>query len=54
MKPRQIDLPQQADEVRSGEEADWLFVAGIFTVGVIGGGLIIASIVFAIQNSKSG
>ncbi len=47
-------LPEQPAEVESGEETDWLLVAGIFTVGVIGSSLIIASIVFAIQNSKSG
>ena len=28
-------------------------MAGIFTIGVIGGGLIIASIIFAFQNSGS-
>jgi len=44
-------------ETGNGPEADtnndWLLMAGIFTIGVIGGGLIIASIVFAYQNSGS-
>jgi hypothetical protein len=48
------DLPAQNETSQNGEEPDWLLMAGIFTIGVIGSGLIIASIVFAVQNSNSG
>lgn len=40
----------------AGDDAsdnDWMMMAGIFAIGVIGGGLIIASIIFAFQNSGS-
>jgi hypothetical protein len=49
--------PSTGAENGNGTETDadndWLLMAGIFTIGVIGGGLVIASIVFAYQNSGS-